>query len=166
MTELLLIATKLIYEPCQWQLTSFEQEEESQEYQACRFKLNERYVVGRTAKTTPTKTGQFVTLWKRSANGPIQPFEASDPIDLFVVNVQKGDSLGQFIFPKDALLSKGIISGNNKVGKLATRVYAPWDTVTSKQAEKTQRWQSDFFISLSPEASIDYKKLRKLYLGA
>ncbi len=145
-------------------MTELHWAQESKEYQACQFKLNELYIVGRTAKTTPTKTGQFVTLWKRSANGPIQPFEASDPIDLFVVNVQKGHSLGQFVFPKQILIEKGVLASNGRAGKRAMRVYAPWDTVTSKQAEKTQRWQSDFFISLSPVVSIDHKKLRKLYL--
>ncbi|GAB5527337.1 MAG: hypothetical protein Roseis2KO_52090 [Roseivirga sp.] len=148
-----------------WKLSAYLKEEESQDYMACRFKLNDLNVVGRTAKITPTKAGQFVTLWKRSANGPIQPFEVSDPIDLFVINVSKDGLSGQFIFPKVVLLSKGVVSGKGKEGKRAMRVYPPWDTVMSKQAEKTQRWQTDFFTPLSPETSIDYKKLKKLYLG-
>lgn len=164
MTDILQSATSLIYAPNQWQLSHFEQEKESGEYKACRFRLNGFRIVCRTAKITPTKTGQFVTLWKRTANGPIQPFEVSDPIDLFVINVNKEGLSGQFVFPKDVLLSKGVISGNDKEGKRAIRVYPPWDTVTNKQAEKTQRWQSGFFISLDSSVLIDHKKVRKLYL--
>lgn len=147
-----------------WKLSAFQREKESQEYSACRFQLNKLRVICRTAKITPTKTGQFVTLWKRTNHGPIQPFEVSDLIDLFVINVSKDGLSGQFIFPTEALLSKGVISANNKEGKRAIRVYPPWDTVTSKQAEKTQRWQSKFFISLDSSAPIDLIKVRKLYL--
>lgn len=164
MTDLLQLATKLIYEPCQWQLSDFEQEKESREYKACRFRLNGLSVICRTAKITPTKTGQFVTLWKRSANGPIQPFEATDPVDLFVVNVRNGESMGQFVFTKQILINKGVLSSNGKEGKRALRVYPPWDIAESKQAQKTQVWQSDFFISLKPETLSDHEKAKKRYL--
>lgn len=147
-----------------WKLSAFQKEKESREYSACRFQLNKLRVICRTAKITPTKTGQFVTLWKRTANGPIQPFESTDPVDLFVVNVSKDGLSGQFIFPKEVLLSKGVVSGKGKEGKRAIRVYPPWDTVTSKQAKKTQRWQSEFFVSLNSDLPIDLEKVRKLYL--
>ena len=45
------------------------------------------------AKITPTKIGQFVTLWKRSGKLPIQPFDLS--IDFVVVSVRKGDLFGR-----------------------------------------------------------------------
>lgn len=164
MTEVLKLATKLIYDPFQWQLTCFEQEKESQEYEACRFLLNELQVVCRTAKITPTKTGQFVTLWKRSTKGPIEPFETSDPVDLFIVNVSRDDLHGQFIFPKQIFTDKGVLAGNGKAGKRALRVYPPWDATSGKQAQKTQIWQSEYFLSLHSFSPADYKQVEKLYL--
>ncbi|PKH67462.1 hypothetical protein CXF59_08650 [Flavobacterium sp. ALD4] len=29
------------------------------------------------------------------------------------------------------------------------RVYAPWDSVTSKKALQTQKWQRDFFLCIA-----------------
>ena len=46
------------------------------------------------AKTTPTKKGQFVTIWKRhSDKGHIIPFDINDNIDFIVIRgcMQKGD---------------------------------------------------------------------------
>ena len=40
-------------------------EAESVDYGACRAELDGKRLVLRVAKTTPTKTGQFVTIWKR-----------------------------------------------------------------------------------------------------
>jgi MepB protein len=46
----------------------------------CALLLNGLRVQYRVAKITPTKVGQFVTLWKRVGRGPIQPFDLSDPV--------------------------------------------------------------------------------------
>ena len=58
----LLIAEKLLYEPQELFLTGITQENESHDYDACTFLLNNKYVLFRSAKITPTKNGQFVTL--------------------------------------------------------------------------------------------------------
>lgn len=164
MTDLLQLASRLIYQPYQWKLSDFKEERESREYEACRFRLNDLSVICRTAKITPTKTGQFVTLWKRSVAGPIEPFEASDSIDLLMVNVSRGDLSGQFLFPRQILLDKGVLTGNGKEGKRAIRVYPPWDVAGSRQAQKTRKWQSEFFLPLHSFSPADYKKAKKLYL--
>lgn len=50
-------------------------EAEGSEYEACRLGLNGYNIVFRVAKTTPTKIGQFVTVWKRLHTGaPIMPY--------------------------------------------------------------------------------------------
>src|SRR6187402_1209034 len=67
---------------------------ESFEYGACRFVLNNSNILFRTAKITPTKTGQFVTLWKRINQGPIQPFDSTHPIDLFIICTRKDNLFG------------------------------------------------------------------------
>jgi hypothetical protein len=138
-------------------------ETESAEYAAYRFELNGFAVVYREAKITPTKIGQFVTLWKRNANEIIEPFEISDAIDFVVINTQDKKRFGQFVFPKSVLFSKGVFSGNNKDGKRAIRVYPPWDVTTSKQAQQTQQWQLKYFLEIPAANEIDLTLAKRLY---
>ncbi len=142
----LLVAQKLAYEPSGLSCRNIIQETESQDYGACVFELNNKTVKFRVAKTTPTKTGQFVTVWKRIGSGPIMPFDLADPIDFFVISVRNGEKIGQFVFPKNILSQKGILSKDGKGGKRAIRVYAPWDAANSEQAKRTQAWQHPFFL--------------------
>ena len=111
----------------------------------------------RVGHITPTKNGQFVTLWKRSDKGPIAPYDRADRVDLVVIVTKKKAKFGLFIFPKDVLIKQGIFSINDKGGKRALRVYPSWDKPESKQAEKTQKWQLDFFLDLSTNKSITGK---------
>jgi len=122
----LLATQKLVYEPNELICTNIIKEAESEEYGAFDFDLNNHHIKFRVAKITPTKIGQFVTLWKRIGNGPIQPYDMADPIDLFVISVLNADHFGQFVFPKAVLLAKDILSKDGKGGKRALRVYPPW----------------------------------------
>ncbi len=162
----LLIATSQVYEPCGLVCSALEVEAESAEYCALTFQLNSLRIKYREAKITPTKTGQFVTLWKRTGNGPIQPLEVSDLWDVLIISTRSGEKLGQFVFPKPVLLSKGVISGNGREGKRGIRVYPPWDTVTSKQAQKTQQWQADYFVYMGPGSIIDINLVQQLFSGS
>lgn len=157
------IAKKEIYDHCGYDCTTPQAEPESVEYGACQLTINKRGIIFRVAKTTPTKSGQFVTIWKRVDNGPIQPFDISDDFDLMVISTRKDKLLGQFVFPKPVLLTKGIISGNNKDGKRGIRVYPPWEPVTSKQAEKTQAWQLQYFLGIQGDTNLDLKRAHLLY---
>ena len=154
----LLIAKELVYDVCSFDCSEPQPEKESQEYEAFDFKIGESQIKFRSAKITPTKTGQFVTLWKRNISGIIEPFDYNDEIDFVIVSVQKEDLLGQFIFPKDILLKKGIFTTPTKEGIRATRVYPPWDETTSKQAQKTQQWQLDYFLSISDKTDLNRAK--------
>ncbi len=49
------------------------------------------------------------------------------------------------------MLEKGILSDGKKPGKRGIRVYPSWDEVKSKQAQKTQEWQTRYFLELSQE---------------
>ena len=120
-------------------------ESEGAEYDAHTLTVNGLPTVYRTAKTTPTKLGQFVTLWRRSEAGPIRPFDASDRVMLFVVKVYDEEHSGHFVFPVETLVEHDIVSTNFSGGKRAVRVYAPWVTPTSAQAVRTQRWQIRHF---------------------
>jgi len=77
------------------------------------------------------------------------------------VNVRTEKEFGQFVFPKSVLIKKGIISTDKKDGKRAFRVYPNWDNANSKQAERTQKWQLEFFYEIND--STDFKKVRELY---
>ncbi len=136
---------KAVYDHKGMVITDFEIEAESQEYEASRFKLNGQQVICRTAKKTPKKMGQFVCFWKRGEDGIIQPFEQEDPIDFYIVNLREAAKIGQFVFPKSVLIKEGIISSSTREGKRAFRVYPSWDLPTSKQAQRSQKWQLEYF---------------------
>jgi hypothetical protein len=159
-----LLATKeLVYNPCGFDCSRPLQEAQNAEYGAYLFNLNALSVRFRVAKITPTKAGQFVTLWERVGDGPIQPYDVSDPVDFFIISTRKGSSFGQFIFPKAVLCEHDIVSSKGKGGKRAIRVYPPWDNPTSRQAQKTQRWQLDYFLEIPVNIPLDIVRARMLY---
>lgn len=161
----LLLSYKLIYAPCGLVCTSKPvRKPESAEYCAFEFSLNNIQVKFRVAKTTPTKNGQFVTLWKRIGKGPIMPYDTKDPVDLFVVCVREDNNFGQFVFPKSVLASEDIVSKDGKGGKRAIRVYALWVKTESLQASKTKSWQTKYFVNLSEnKEKFDFGRVCKLY---
>lgn len=138
-------------------------DKDSIDYGGCSLMVNGKHVIFRIAKTTPTKLGQFVTLWKR-VNGSLPlPFHEDDLVDLFVVNVQKDAHFGQFIFPKSALIKHSVMSSKNKKGKCAMRVYHPLDIVTSTQAIHTQKWQLKYFQSFTMNQTSNTNRIRHFY---
>lgn len=157
------LAKERIYDRCALTFTNPLLQTESTEYAACSFELNTKKIQHRLSKITPTKIGQFVTIWKRNAKGITQPYDVSDGIDFFIITSRKEDRLGQFIFPCAALAAKGIISQNGKTGKRGIRVYPPWDRPTSKQALATQAWQLPFFIPIYNDDSINIDFIRILF---
>jgi hypothetical protein len=150
-----------VYDNCALEISNFKLEPVSKEYDACRFELNGLNIISRSAKITPKKGGQFVTFWKRNGTGPIEPFNETDLIDFYVVNVRTDKNFGQFVFPKSLLLEKGIISTEKKEGKRAFRVYPSWDMANNKQAERTQTWQLNYFYEIGEKT--DFKKVNDLY---
>jgi len=161
----LLAAQRLMYEPAGLSCGNFVKEAESEEYGAFSFEMGHRSIKFRVAKITPTKIGQFVTLWKRTGNGPIQPYDSSDPIDFFVVSVRNANRFGQFVFPKSVLCEQGVVSKEGKGGKRAIRVYPAWDITDSRQAKKTQEWQLKYFFEIKPNVAIDATSVQKLFTG-
>jgi hypothetical protein len=72
------VAKEFVYDKCGFDLTNPKLNSESLEYGACSFELNGNTIQHRVSKITPTKTGQFVTLWKRNKNGITEPFDILD----------------------------------------------------------------------------------------
>lgn len=150
-----------IFQPLGLKLSNVEEDKESGEYSGCSFVLNRLNIKFRTSKITPTKTGQFVTIWKRNEGGETAPFDSDDPFDFYLISASKDNDKGIFIFPKEILVEKGILSHGNKTGKRGIRVYPGWDLTESKQAQATQKWQTVYFIDLSqsPESYLQKAKL-------
>ncbi|WP_109829827.1 MepB family protein [Reichenbachiella versicolor] len=161
MNQSLELVSREVYSKLGLPVSNYQKESESQDYQACRFQLNGRNVICRDAKITPKKVGQFVTFWKREQDGPIEPFQDSDPFDYFIVNVSQGNEYGQFVFPKSTLVNKGLISTMIKEGKRGFRVYPSWDETQSKQAQRTQQWQLNYFYKIGQNT--DFDAVSKLY---
>lgn len=159
----LIESKKRIYNPCDLECTQPVKEEESADYGAYSFVLDGFSIKYRVAKITPTKIGQFVTLWKRIGAGPILPHDISDPIDFFVISTRKDHYFGQFIFPKSVLCDQAVLSVNEEGGKRAIRVYPPWDIALNRQAQKTQKWQAAYFLDMSQDKEIDFSRVRMLY---
>lgn len=154
---------ELLFNPCNFQITNVVQEPESTDYSAHKLEINGLKILFRVAKITPTKVGQFVTLWKRIEKGPIQPYDFTDAIDFVVINAKTECHLGQFVFPKSVLLQRGIFSTVSKEGKRAIRVYPPWDKTESKQAQASQKWQLEYFLDIPFDKPIDVDKAKLLY---
>lgn len=154
----------LVFKPCDVSLKNIQPESESQEYAAHTFQLNEYQILFRKAKITPIKTGQFVTLWKRIEKGITEPFDLTDQIDFYVIATRTPSKFGVFIFPRKILHDHKVLSDATRDGKRGIRVYPIWDEPTSKQAQKTQVWQTQYFIDLSDSVQIDLNRTKKLLM--
>lgn len=113
----LLATMEEVYNPCRFDCSEPILEPQNAEYGAYIFTLNALAIRFRVAKITPTKVGQFVTLWERIGDHPIQPYDISDPADLFVISTRNGNHFGQFIFPKAVLGEQDILSDKGEGGK-------------------------------------------------
>ncbi|SFX40569.1 hypothetical protein SAMN03097694_1989 [Janthinobacterium lividum] len=131
-------------------------EAESADYGACRAELDGKRLVLRVAKTTPTKTGQFVTVWKRPhPDAEIAPLDDADPVDVVIIAASDGAQHGFFIFPRKVLLERGVMSRAGHGGKRALRVYPPWCVPESVLAQRTQRWQEEWFVAAGEQQRLE-----------
>jgi hypothetical protein len=160
-----IIAGKQLYSKCGTVFSAMQKQTESIEYGACSFMLNQQNIQYRESKITPTKTGQFVTIWKRNPAGITTPFSANDNIDFMIITCKNDKNLGQFIFPKSILLQKAIMSDHCKQGKRGMRVYPPWDVATNAQAIKSQQWQCNYFINLLCITNIEIEKFKQIFFS-
>ncbi|MCJ1655237.1 MepB family protein [Staphylococcus sp. NRL 16/872] len=123
----------------------------NQQYEALEIETSNGIFTSRLAQKTPNKKGYFFAIWKKDENNKNEPYEAKDLNDALIVNIVDGHKSGQFIFPKEVLLDKGILKSDTSKGKMALRVYPPWETELNKTALKTQQWQCDYFKEMSYE---------------
>lgn len=102
----------------------------------------------RLAKKTPTKKGYFLTIWTKDEDNNNRPFNKEESSEFLLVIIKDGDKEGIFKFPREVLVSKGIIS-DAKRGKMAFRVYPAWEVGLNTTALKTQKWQVKYFEHLT-----------------
>lgn len=153
---------ELVFKPCNFSLKNIKPESESQQYAAHTFQLNKYQILFRKTKITPTKTGQFVTLWKRNEKGITEPFDLKDEFNCYLIAAKTPTNFGIFIFPKKVLHENKILSDQTTDGKRGIRVYPTWVETTSKQAKKTQDWQTKYFFDLSNPKQIDLNRAKNL----
>jgi len=143
-------------------ITDFVTDAECLEYSGCSFKLDDLKVKFRQAKVTPKKVGLFVTLWKRNTENKIEPFSVNDSFDFYIIAAKQEDNFGFFVFSKDILSDKNILTNSKKEGKRGFRVYPDWTETENNQASKTKAWQTNYFINCSQNIHIISEKLNNL----
>lgn len=155
---------ELFYEPNNLVIKDVIEETQNTEYGAGVFQLNAKSIRFRVAKITPTKIGQFVAFWEKDDKNKNEAFSIEKATDLLVIHVFTHDQrFGQFVFPKEVLVQHNILKTATQKGKMAMRVYPSWDTLTSKQAIATQKWQLPYFVHLDDANSVAAQELLKLY---
>lgn len=159
-----LVAVKtLVYDPCGFVCGGPNVEDDNAQYGSVTFQLDGLDVLSRVAKLTPTKNGLFVAVWKRGADGATHPFDSADHCDVLVISVREGDRFGQFVFSRETLRERGVMSVGGVGGKRGFRVYPSWVATTSRQAAATQRWQTESFLLIDDGGAVDVARARELY---
>ena len=154
---------KNVFDACGTKISQLKAEVESAEYCAMGFRLNQFLAQYRSAKITPTKLGQFVTLWKRdSPKQPIRPYHVDDQLDLAIIATRQDEKLGYFIFPVAVMSEQGIVGNNKNPGKRGFRLYPAWDKPVSKQAVKSQKWQLQYFLEMTDDIDSNVKRCQQL----
>lgn len=153
----------LVFEKVQLLLKNLEKDAECEEYFGYNFHLNQFKIKFRKAKITPKKTGQFVTIWKRNLNRKTEPFKNTDDFDFYIIFTEQKKNSGFFIFPKNILSKRNILSTQSKEGKRGFRLYPNWDFPENKQAQKAKIWQTEFFINFTKNEEADLGKFETIW---
>ena len=140
---------KFIFDANGGGLVNIEEDEECRDYAGYNFQIGSHHVKFRKAKLTPKKIGQFVTLWKRNLTGQTVPFDMEDEFNYYIIMASDAHRKGLFVFPKEILVSMGILSSFNSAGKRGFRIYPEWDIPVSSQSLSTKKWQNKYFIDLN-----------------
>ncbi|MCR8969602.1 MepB family protein [Facklamia sp. 7083-14-GEN3] len=130
------------------ELEIIELKQQNSEYEGCAFIFNGNFYRARMAKLTPKKKGVFVAVWQKGIDGKNEPYEVTDPNERLLICVQDGNLRGIFDFPSNILESKGIYQSKNSKGKMGFRLYPSWNQALNETAQKSQKWQNQYFTQL------------------
>ena len=145
------------------QISGCVEDQESEAYSGCSFQMGNRNIQFRKAKSTPKKNGLFVTLWKRNNKNETEPYSINDHFDFYMIMAAHQQQSGFFFFPKQALIDNHILTSGNRGGKRGFRVYHDWDSPQNGQAEKTQAWQTKYFIDLTGRENLKHEKFCSIF---
>lgn len=162
MIKELKIIENLLLELLGHSISNLIEDKESKDYFGIRFEVNKLKFIFRKSKISPKKVGQFVTLWKRNSNNETEPFNETDDFDFCIILSNEIGKNGFFLFPKNELIKRHILSTKMKVGKRGFRVYPKWTLTENKQAEITQNWQIIFFLDFAIESAELYNHLLEI----
>lgn len=137
------------------------EEEQNADYEGAILQMSNCVYRTRLAKLTPKKKGYFVAFWEKDLDGNNQAYSFEETPEKLIVSVIEEKKCGQFIFPKNVLLTYGILKSDKQKGKMAMRVYPSWVSDLNETAKKTQAWQIVYFIDLSN--GFDVEKVKELY---
>lgn len=147
-------------------ITNLTEDQENASYFGFNFQLGKKNIKFRKSRITPKKTGQFVTFWKRDAKGKSIPFTENDSMDCYFIATALEQHSGLFVFPKQTLIDRQILTTAYGEGKRGFRVYPPWSLTENKQATQSKSWQQQYFIDLSaPYPAIKQKLTNILQLS-
>lgn len=152
----------LLFKEVNLKISNVIEDKESQEYFGYSFQTEKMNFKFRKAKITPKKVGQFVTLWKRNSLNITEPFNETDEFDFYIIVTEDIEKYGAFVFPKNELIKRNILSTKLKEGKRGFRIYPSWTKTENKQAEKTQSWQAEFFIDFTKNNNEISEKLSSI----
>lgn len=126
-------------------------EDQNKEYQGMVIKTAKDGCTIRTrlAKKTEKKEGCFVAFWEKNDQNTNVAFDEKDSPDFLCIVVRDEDLQGLFVIPKQVLVEKGILRSEGTKGKMAVRFYPAWCQTLNKTAQKTQKWQLNFFKDYS-----------------
>ncbi|NWK85153.1 MepB family protein [Staphylococcus sp. GSSP0090] len=130
------------------------------EYESYCFQVNHCSYRHRLAKKTPTKAGYFVVFWTKDHENKNRPFTYQETKDILIITVLDHLHKGLFIMPKSELHAQRLLNSENNKGKMAMRVYPPWEDNLNRSAKQAQKWQTQYFIDLSN--TTDFDLLKKL----
>ena len=152
----------LLFNQIPLKISNIMEDKEAKEYYGYDFQTGKLNIKFRKAKITPKKVGQFVTLWKRNTQNTTEPFQESDVFDFYIIAVEENEKYGFFLFPKNELIKRNILTTASKTGKRGFRVYPSWIKPTNKQAEKTQLWQTIYFLDFTKHDTENTAKINTI----
>ena len=95
-------------------------------------------------------------------NGHERDARASGEFEFYVIATRQAERFGVFIFNKTVLSENRILTSPKGKGKRGIRVYPNWSVTENKQAQKTQNWQTKYFVEIGNSNEMDLNKLKKL----
>lgn len=122
-------------------------EDQNNEYQGMVIQTAKdgRIIRTRLAKKTAKKAGYFAAFWEKNNENNNVAYDKKDATDFLCIAVMDIHLQGLFVFPKQVLVEKGIMSSAGAKGKMAVRFYPGWCQNLNNTARKTQDWQLAFF---------------------